>query len=489
MDFVLGVSMARTAVRLVVIEGQDADGVTVEQDEFEVAAGASVTTGAIDQVMAAIGGTREGALAGGHRLTSTGVTCTDPAEAGALRDAIADRDVGGVMLVSPLLAAAALAQTMGNALDYEHIAMLFVEPESATLAVVDVSDGSIVDLHRHRIAALGAPEAVRGAELATMVASLDARGSWADGVFLVGCGTDIVDLKPALEAGTPLPVTAPEEPDMALARGAALASANSPLFSSSTAALAYALDPGTGDMSPRAFSPTSLDVWDEADSRTGALAYSAIEDTPGERPRKRWPMLLAGSALAAIAAVVAGVVFVSLTSDRRLSAVQDTPRVGVAAPANQVPAQAPSAPPEAQVPAPSPAPPPPAPAPPPKTEAAAPAPAPAPVPAPPERPAPHTQVMPAPAAPVYRAPTRPAPQYVPPAQVPAPAPAALPPSPPAAPPTSPPAALPPSLPAAPPPSPPAAPVQPSQPPMTMYLHLPFVTVPIPINPPQPPPPP
>ena len=46
MDIVLGVSMAPTTVRLVVIEGQNADGVTVDQDEFEVgAAGNPATAG------------------------------------------------------------------------------------------------------------------------------------------------------------------------------------------------------------------------------------------------------------------------------------------------------------------------------------------------------------------------------------------------------------------------------------------------------------
>src|SRR5208283_1751441 len=265
--------MAPRTVRVVVIEGQNADGVTVEQDEFEVAAdGHSTTAGAVDQVIAAISGTREGAVAGGYQLTSTGVTWTDPAEVGALRDAIACHDVGSVMLVSPLLAAAALAQTVGCALGYEHIAMLFVEAESATLAVVDAADGSIVDLHRQQLANArhGASQAARAAELATMVAGLDTRGSRADGVFLIGCGTVIVPIKLALEAATALEVTAPEEPDMALARGAALASANAPLFASSTAALAYALDPGTGEMSPRALSPTYLDVWGNADLGAGA---------------------------------------------------------------------------------------------------------------------------------------------------------------------------------------------------------------------------
>ncbi|WP_374023259.1 hypothetical protein [Mycobacterium sp. HNNTM2301] len=453
MDIVLGVSMAPGTVRLVVIEGQNADGVTVEQDEFG---------GAVDEVIAAIGGTREGAEAGGHRLVSTGVTWTDPAGVGALREAMARHGMGNVMLVSPLLAAAALAQTVGYALDYAHIAMLFVEPETATLAVVDVSDGSIVDLHRQQLANAG--EESLAAELATMVAGLGARGARADGVFLIGCGTDIVPVKPALEAAAPLEVTAPEEPEMALARGAALASANAPLFASSTAALAYALDPGTGEVSPRPLGPTYLDVWGNADAES--LAYSALTDeVDGDEvvPRLRRPMFLAGSALAGIAAVTAGVVLVSLTSDRPASELPQNPRVNAASPAKQAPAPAASVPPAAQPPAPTPSP---APAPPPPTAVAAPQ------PAPPEAEQPQAPVKPPPAAPVYRAPTRPAPQYTPPpVQRPAPAP------PPAAPPPPPPAA------------PPPAPAAPAQPPVTMYLHFPFVTVPIPITPPPPPAPP
>lgn len=447
-DIVLGVSVAPDTVRLVVIEGQNADGVTVDQDEFDVAADAPT---AAAQVIAAVDGTREGAVEGGYQLASTGITWTDPGTAGVLRDAIAARDLGSVMLVSPLLAAAALAQTVGCALGYRHIAMLFVEPDTATLAVVDVGDGSIVDLHRHQVTAADA--GALAARLATMVTALDARGSRADGVFLVGCGTDIVRLKPALEAATSQVIIAPEEPDMALARGAAVASANAPLFASTTAALAYALDPGTGEMSPWRLGPSYLDVWGNADVVTGALAYSAVDDehdldTAGVQRRRLPRGILAG-----IAAVVAAVVLVLLPSDRPALPVRHRPSVTAATPALHLPAAAPSAPPQAQVPTPTP-PPPPAP----RAQEAAPAP-------PVEHPPPRAPMSTAPAAPVRRAPTRPAPQYTP-------APAAAP-----APP-----------PAAPAPPPPAAPPPPSQPPMTMYLHFPFVTVPIPINPPAPPPP-
>jgi hypothetical protein len=451
--------MAPTTVRLVLIEGENADGVTVEQDNIEVA----VADRLAGQVIAAIVGTREGAVEGGYQLTSTGVTWTDPAGVGALRDELAVRDVGSVMLVSPLLAGAALAQTVGSAIGYERIAMLFVEPKNATLAVVEVADGSIVELHRQPLeAGQGAsPRAVTGAiaaQLATMVAGLDARGSRADGVFLIGCGADIVSIKPALEAVTSLRVTAPEEPDMALARGAALASANAPLFASSTAALAYALDPATGELSPRALSPTYLDVSAQTDVGEGALAYSAL-DEEDEGSSRRTSLMLAGSALAAISAVVAGVLLLSLTADRP-SAVQHNPRAGVANPA-----QVPSQPPQAQLlPAPSSPPPP---ASPPAVAAAPPSASPPAVAAPP--PPAYTAPV-APAAPVRRAPTPRAP-----AAVPTPVPQAAPP--PAAPP-----------PAAPPPEPPPAAV-PTRPPMTMYLHLPFVTVPIPITPPPPPQPP
>jgi hypothetical protein len=342
---VLGVSMAPDTVRLVLIEGQDADGVTVEEDEFEVA-----PSGGPDQVVAAIVGTREGAAEGGCQLASTGVTWSDPADVGALREAIASHDVGSVMLVSPLLSAATLAQSIGHSIGYERIAMLFVERDSATLAVVDIADGSIVDLHRRQLSG------DRLDELAAMVAGLDAAGPRADGVFVVGCGaglaTDVAAIKAALEAATAREVTVPEEPNMALARGAALASANAPLFAASTAALAYSLDPGTGEVNSRALTPTYLDVCGNADPGAAALAYSALEEDDVREARRGRPSLLVGSALAGVAAVAAGVVVVvvSLTSDAHPAPpAQPTPRA--VAPANRVP------PPEAQVPAPPPPPP------------------------------------------------------------------------------------------------------------------------------------
>ena len=79
MDIVLGVSMTPTTVRMVLVEGEKADGVTVDHDVFDVTpTDGSATSSAADQVVAAVLGTQESAAASGHHLKSIGVTWTRP---------------------------------------------------------------------------------------------------------------------------------------------------------------------------------------------------------------------------------------------------------------------------------------------------------------------------------------------------------------------------------------------------------------------------
>ena len=411
MDTVLGVSMAPTAVQMVLVEGQNGDGVTVDQDNFEVAGeDEAATIGAADRVVAAILGTREGAAAGGYQLTSTGVTWTDPIEAAALRDALAAHKVENVMLVSAFLAAAALAQAVGNEINYAHTALLFVEADTATLAVIDSADGSIADVHRHE---LPDDDDAAVAQLATIVAGAEQLQTRPNGVFVVGAGIDIPLIKPALEAATSLPLSAPEEPETALARGAALASANAPLFVSTTAAQAWAQDPGTGALDPFAITPGYFEVTTDAESGANLLAYSAVADdfakgytgeytaattVLGDEDHEKKPFALLGSVLASIFIVGVAALVVSLAiSIRPTAGVRPDPGHNVVAPAIQAPA--------APVPAPAAAPAPAAPAPAPLPEGPAqvpeaPVPAQAPVPA---APAPIPYV-PAPAAPAAPAP-------------------------------------------------------------------------------------
>src|ERR1700690_1199655 len=192
--------MAPTAVRMVLVEGENADGLTVDEDGFPVNAAADApTVNAADQVVAAILGTQEGAAESGYELRSTGVTWTDPVEAAALRDALAARKVENVMLVSSFLAAAALAQGVGNSVGYAQTGLLFVEPDTATLAVVNTPDGSITEVPRQPLT----PGGDSVAELAAPASGAEALGTRPDGLFLVGSGgVDIAALKPQLEAAT-----------------------------------------------------------------------------------------------------------------------------------------------------------------------------------------------------------------------------------------------------------------------------------------------
>lgn len=417
MDTVLGVSMAPTAVRMVLVEGENGDGATVDEDNFDVAADdEAATVTAADQVISAILGTRQGAAEGGYQLASTGVTFTDPIEAAALRDALAAHKVENVMLVSAFLAAAALAQAVGNHTNYGQTALLYIEPDTATLAVVNSADGSVTDVRRQP---LPEDDEAAVAQLAAMVSGVETMETRPDAVFVVGSGVDIPLIKPALEAATTLPLTAPEEPETALARGAALASANAPLFASSTAALAYAQDPGTGAINPFAVAPGYFDtpgtlgrdafaysaVPDEADDIYPAeptAATALVDGYPERRSFRTVASIVAGVFVVGVVALVVSLaIAIRPTANVRPSPNQNVvvaptrPAPAPAAPAPEAPAApapasapapaapapAPAAPaPEAQVPAPGPAPA--APAPGPALPPVAPVPVPIPLPIP-----------------------------------------------------------------------------------------------------------
>jgi hypothetical protein len=256
-----------------------------------------------------------------------------------------------VMLVSAFMAAAALAQAVGDATHYAHTALLFVEPYTATLAVVDTADGSISEVRR-RILADDEDQAVT--ELADLVSGAESLEARPEGVVVVGSGVDIPLIKPALEAATSLQLSVPDEPEMALARGAALASANAPLFASSTAALAYALDPGTGEVDPLALagqSPGLLPGY--LPEYRGVPAPSAGSDEVEASPRGK-SALLVGSTLAVIfiTAVVALEIALAI-SIRPTVALRPSPNENVVVPTHSASAPPPAvAKPKIQAPAP-----------------------------------------------------------------------------------------------------------------------------------------
>lgn len=349
-EIVLGVSMTPTTVSIALVEGEKADGVIAERDVFDISTvDGSATSGASDHVIAAVLGTQEGAIAAGHHLVSTGVTWTDHAQAAVLREALVARGIEGVLLVSELHAAAALAQAVGRAVGYDKTALMFVERDTATLAVVETADGSVV-----KVLSQGLHSADTVAVLTEMVTSLQAEKSMPKGMFVVGSNVDITAVKAHLKDLMSVPVIAPEEPELALARGAALASANAPRFDASTVGLAYSLDPDETTVYPLALADDTTTSLGHADSFLDTADIASDSASVSERSK---PFLLVGSSLTTV--FVAGLLAltIAIAINVQPTADKDSAKVTLPTAVQSAPPAAPRQVPKT-VPTPAPAPPP-----------------------------------------------------------------------------------------------------------------------------------
>ncbi len=314
MDIVLGVSMTPKAVHMVLVEGENADGVTVDRDGLD-SAGADP----VEHVVAAVLGTRASAAQAGHILRSVGVAWTDHALAARLRQTLLTRGIDGVILVSELHAAGALAQAVGETVGYERTAVLFLECDTATLAVVRTTDGAVVRVDSRSLRPIAAQAGLR-----EMVSGLGVAAEPPQAIFAVGSGVDTAELKPQLAVWSGLPVHAPEEGELAMARGAALASAATPRFETSTVGLAAgpAAEMGCPEHTVLANTAASMGETQVAEAAYMApLGYSAVPDEVGVPEfvadeelddSGRRPFLLIGSALSAVFVVGVAALAISL---------------------------------------------------------------------------------------------------------------------------------------------------------------------------------
>jgi hypothetical protein len=354
MDIVLGVSMTPTTVHMVVVDGEKADGATIEHDTFDIgSAEGTPTSSATDHVLAAIMGTREGAVAGGHRLVSTGVAWSDHAEAAELRQAVADRRIDGVTFVSQLQAAGALAQAAGSLFGYDKPALLLVEPDNATVAVVDMTDATIIKVDSQPLT-----DADAAPVLTDMLSALKGHPSSPDGMFVIGSGRDLSAVIEQANEVLSIPVSAPADGEIALARGAALAAAaDLGGLDPPTAADRGGLDPPTAAL---AYSQDT-DPLSATAPGVDDVAYAQVS-AYGQRAGK--PFVLVGSAMAAIFTI--GVISLVITLAVSIRPTADTlpgPNFGaappfVAAPQQAPPSAKPPVPPPAAAPPPSVVPPP-----------------------------------------------------------------------------------------------------------------------------------
>ncbi len=212
MDLVLGLSVTSTAIRWVLVEGVTGDGDAVDRGVLDVADPADFDA---DALLTVLLDANEAVVESG--LHAAGVTWTPTGEvvAGAILEALQARDVQNAIAVSEPEAAEALASGISAISGYQDIAVCVFEPDATLLALVN-ADGVTVDPQNM------VPD--RDVELSASVMALDLNDRQLDAIFVVG-SADLEAVVSSMDSVAAAPVISSAEADMAMARGAAVASA------------------------------------------------------------------------------------------------------------------------------------------------------------------------------------------------------------------------------------------------------------------------
>ena len=224
MDAVLGLSMTPTTVGLVLVEGQDADGATMDKDEFAVHDRGRVSAvNTSEKAAAAVMRTEAIAAARGHRLHSIGVTWSEDAdtEASLLLESLSESGFDNVVAVRLPEATEALARGISGVIGYEITAVCVIEPDAVVVLVVDTTEGAVQTAVNHSV--------TTDEDLARWLSAIFTHAQWQpEALVLVGSASDLEAITPHLEDVLAVPVFVPAEAQLALARGAAIASTHGP---------------------------------------------------------------------------------------------------------------------------------------------------------------------------------------------------------------------------------------------------------------------
>src|SRR5829696_8660686 len=194
----------------------------MDRDAFEVRfRGRSSALQTSEQAAAAVLRSEALAATRGHRLRSIGVTWSDDAdtEASLLLKSLTDSGFENVVPVRLPEATEALARGIAEVIGYGTTAVCVLEPDTVIALIVHTRDGAVQTAVTHKI--------VTEEDLIRWLSAVFTRADWQpEALVMVGSGGDD-ELMPILEDALSVPVFAPAEAQLALARGAALASAQS----------------------------------------------------------------------------------------------------------------------------------------------------------------------------------------------------------------------------------------------------------------------
>jgi hypothetical protein len=226
LDTVLGLSLTSTSVGWVLVEGRDADGTTLDHDDFDVPPANGVqAVHTSEQASAAVLDAQAAAAGCDQRLHVVGVTWSDEAaaEAALLLESLTDAGFDNVFPIRLQDACEMLARAIAPVVGYDQAAVCVLDGESTIVVMVD-NDGGEPQTAIKQLS--GGPD-----RLVHWLTTLFDRSSWQpSGIVIVGTEHELDAVSARIEAAVPVPVIIQPGAELALARGAALASAQSTEF-------------------------------------------------------------------------------------------------------------------------------------------------------------------------------------------------------------------------------------------------------------------
>jgi hypothetical protein len=215
---VLGLSMTASSVGWVLLDGQGLNAATLDHDAFDVQSSTDGDASDTSQHTAAARGAQSIATTSGHKVGSVRVTWTEDVEGAAttLLKSLADLGFDNVHAISLSKATQTWGIEIGRQNELTKSGLCILEPNAATVMIVATGAGSV------RTAVTDTRETAQ--DLIDWLRTVFGRAGWMpERLYVLGALDDLDKVLEPIADALPIPVSDSADIQLALARGAALA--------------------------------------------------------------------------------------------------------------------------------------------------------------------------------------------------------------------------------------------------------------------------
>ncbi|AGB23456.1 hypothetical protein Mycsm_03147 [Mycobacterium sp. JS623] len=215
---VLGLSMTSTSVGWVLLDGQGPDAAILDHDAFDILSAGDGGEGATSPHAAAARGAQTIATASGHNVDAVHVTWTDDVEsdATALLKSLAGLGFDNAHSISLSNAAQAWGIEVGREGAHAKTGLCVLEPDLATVMIIATGAGTVLT------AVTDTRESTD--DLVEWLRTVFSKDGWLpECLYLVGARADLDEVTRPIAEALPIAVSDSVDTQVALARGAALA--------------------------------------------------------------------------------------------------------------------------------------------------------------------------------------------------------------------------------------------------------------------------